>query len=369
MKNKFLLFGFLCVALLSGCEKFGADDKFMRDIKLTKLTDYLYEVYYDSYDYDVAQKYNNERFKLGACSSVRNGNFHGRNYDWYYDENVEFVVHTSATENRHASVGVAAIVPGLDAEFVASGKYSDSYKLLPFRTVDGINDAGVVININVVPFGDKGKTIGTNPEFQDLFIVTVVRYVLDYADSVDDAVRLLKERNIYAADIDDVQEEVHFMISDKDKTVVVEFVDNKIQVVENANIMTNFYLSTDLTAHAAGLERYNILRKNYENGANKDGMLNLMKSVWYTNAYDRNTTPFWYSEFSHDYTSDGYVDLTKDSPTSDYEFIVDKAVSLFDNRARDSKTWQTVHTSVYDLENKTLTIVPQEGNEKFEFKI
>ncbi|MFQ6739118.1 MAG: carcinine hydrolase/isopenicillin-N N-acyltransferase family protein, partial [Alphaproteobacteria bacterium] len=287
MKHFFSILYAFAVLGLMGCDNKSANEQYMKDLKLSKVTDYFYEVYYDDYEYEFAEVYNRKTNNpnLGACSSVRNGNFHGRNYDWYYDENVEFIVHTSAKDGRHASVGLATMVPGTSAEFVDSGLYTGGYQILPFRVVDGINDAGVAININVVPFGDMTPTTGTNPDGDNMYFVTAIRYVLDYADSVDSAIELLKSKNLYAMNNGEKHEEGHFMISDKDKTVVVEFVNNEIIVVENANIMTNFYLSVDKTPHSAGLERFDILRDNYGMASTRDGMMSLLKKVWYSLAY------------------------------------------------------------------------------------
>lgn len=370
MKKFFTILGCLCVFGLTACDNKSQNEVFMKNLKLSKVADYFYEVYYDDYDYQFAEsfnrKYNNPN--LGACSSVRNGNFHGRNYDWYYDENVEFIVHTSAKNGRHASVGVATMVPGTSVDFVDSGLYTDGYKILPFRVVDGINDAGVAININVVPFGDMPLTTGTNPDGDDMYFVSVIRYVLDYADSVDSAIELLKTKNIYAMNNGDKHEEGHFMISDPEKTVVVEFINNELVVVENANIMTNFYLAVDKTPHSAGIERFNILRENYNNASTNDGMISLLKSVWYTNAYNKNTTPFWYSEYVGDF-SPAYKDVTISSPLQDFVPVIETAVSMFEQHERTGKTWYTTHTSVYDLENKTLTLIPHESGVEYKFGI
>lgn len=370
MKKFFSIFGCLIALFLTACDKETQNDRFMQDLKLSKVTDYFYEVYYDDYDYELAEKFNRKtnNSHLGACSSVRNGNFHGRNYDWYYDENVEFIVHTSAKNGRHASVGIATMVPGTSVEFVENGLYTDGYQILPFRVVDGINDAGVAININVVPFGDMPLTTGTNPDGDDMYFVSIIRYVLDYADSVDSAIELLKSKNIYAQNTDKKHEEGHFMISDKDKTVIVEFVNNELVVVENANIMTNFYLSVYKTPHSAGIERFNILQENYDMASTEDGMIALLKKVWYSNAYNRNTLPFWYSEFTGDF-SPKYKDVTITSSLEDFEPVINEAVSLFNQHERNGKTWRTTHTSVYDLENKTLTLIPQESGVEYKFGI
>ena len=91
-----------------------------------------------------------------GCSGVHNGNFRGRNYDWYYGESDLCVVHATKTEKRkHASVGIS------DFSFIAideNRKY-DISKLkihaIPLATVDGINDAGVCIQINITPYGEN----------------------------------------------------------------------------------------------------------------------------------------------------------------------------------------------------------------------
>lgn len=340
-------------------------------VKPNKITDYLYELTLseDDLDYDFARDFFKERYqtKLWACSSVRNDNFVWRNYDWYYDEAPELVVHVPANDNRHASLNIVSfsLISTQDAE---NGLTEEQLKLLPFIALDWINDAGVAINVNVVPVWDMWFTTWTNPEWTDWSTMNVVRLVLDFADSVDNAVELLKWLNLYSPNVDNFTEEFHFMISDSEKTVIVEFVNNEMVVIE-WNIMTNFYVSSEYTPHAAWIERYNLLEENYESGNTKYGMIGLMKSVRYSKAYTRDTNPFWYSEFSADYGEDKYGDLTIDTPHEQYEPVVDKAISYFENRERNSKTWQTVHTSVYDLENKKLTLLPQETGEEFEFSL
>ena len=53
----------------------------MKGINLQKIAPYLYYVTYSDWDYADGEKYF-ERFKpdldLGACSSIRKGNFYGR---------------------------------------------------------------------------------------------------------------------------------------------------------------------------------------------------------------------------------------------------------------------------------------------------
>ena len=82
-----------------------------------KVADYLYEItctrYCDTLPNDLAMK-------MGAdfgCSAVRNGNFYGRNLDYFITEVPEFVIHTPAAEGRHATMGVGRL-EGLTAEVI-----------------------------------------------------------------------------------------------------------------------------------------------------------------------------------------------------------------------------------------------------------
>lgn len=98
-----------------------------------KLDDYLYtyEASFSDLSYKDAIKYFEENFHnrenvlttttipYGACSSVRNGNFYGRNYDWYYNKNTTFVVHNRSRQGRYESIGVAQSV--IDGDNIDSG--------------------------------------------------------------------------------------------------------------------------------------------------------------------------------------------------------------------------------------------------------
>lgn len=342
-------------------------------VEVEKVAPYLFKKTFDDLDYDNANDYF-RKYKpvVGGCSAVRNGNLFGRNYDWYYDEKVSFVTYTPAFAGRHAVLGIASGTSDLTQEFVESGKHSDSYKIVPFMLMDGINDAGLICEINVVPAGDNGVTYGTNAEGADLFALMIPRFVLDHASSVDEAIQLLESRNIYCADNNGVTQEFHFMIADVEKTVVVEFIDNEMNVIEefvgDKPIMTNLYLTNydgtreSLTDHAQGIERQAILSAGYDTTNTEITMIALMVSVWFTTAYSTTVSPLWYSDFSGG-------DLTKDSTPEEYEPVMEIARNLFANRQRDGKTWQTVHTSVYNIADKRLTVIPQESGEMFSFKL
>lgn len=105
-------------------------------VSIDKVKDYLYEIYYDNLDYDEAYEYflsNGDIENIGMCTSVRNGQFYGRNLDWLYNEQAEFVVHTSRSAGRYATIGVAGNMSKLTDKFVSSGRHSNDYRIMPFK--------------------------------------------------------------------------------------------------------------------------------------------------------------------------------------------------------------------------------------------
>lgn len=367
---------------------------------LKEIAKYLYEIEYDTIDYKYAEEYfltKNPDFRPAACSSVRNGDFYGRNLDWFYDNSVDFVVRVQAYAGRYASMGVAGTVPGLDQKLVNDREYSELYKILPFFMLDGINDQGVFINTNVVP-NDKGANRLVKPliEEKDRLCVTMVpRYVLDHFDSALGAIEYLRDYvAIYMTNrLEAIGYECHYMIGDKasGKTYVVEFVNNQLVYYE-CDQMTNFYVdgvnfledgkvytpadiivseegersnlpsSLGITRHGSGLERWNLIIENYASANTKAGMRALMNDLMYTKSYEGApvvSDPYWFSEFVGG-------NLTVDNIPAEFAAIVARAAEEYARRDRDipedqPRTWQTIHSCVYDLSNKNLYVVSQEA--------
>lgn len=344
--------------------------------RIDKIAPYLYRTDYAELDYEIGAAYF-EKFRpsFGLCSAVSKGELFGRNYDWKYDARCSFVVKTSAVNGRHATVGMASAPSDITEQFITSGEYSESYDVIPFLLTDGINDAGLICEINVVPAGDKGFTTGTNPFGEDLCAIMIPRYLLDYASDVGEAIALLEQRNIFAADSDELQQEFHFMLSDGSRTAVIEFVDNEMTVIEDfvddKPIMTNFYLDgyngtkASLTPYSQGIERHAILLDGYGNVNTEKDMIELMKSVIFTKTYTELENP-WYSEFNGKH-GEPYGDLTKDSTPEEYEPIVAAARAAYAERERDGATWQTVHASVYNRDKRKLIVIPQESGRQYSF--
>ena len=354
-----------------------------------KLADYLYYVEYTDYEVDLTT---GENVKTGfACSAVRNGNFYGRNLDLDYADVPEFVVKVAAKEGRYASIGMCAILTLKSNEV---DKVSDAQLIaMPNLTFDGINENGVAMNCNVAPAVDLdfATTLSTNYGKPRIHAVSVVRYVLDHAKSAAHGVELLKNMDIYGGY---GTWGLHWMLSDEKETYIVECIDGELVARNDTdNIMTNFYVNYApktlyakhiaetgqkvagkiyenfpiLTPHACGVERYAILREHYEEGGKSaEGMAHLMERVKYTQAYEADTNPFWYTEYTEG-------DLTIENTPMDFKAAIQygfDTYKLHDRNIQPNNFWQTWHTSVYDFANKTLRLNIQEDYSKhYDFKL
>ena len=351
-----------------------------------KLADYLYYMEYTDY---VPNLTTGENVKMGfACSAVRNGNFYGRNLDLDYSDVPEFVIKVAAKEGRYASIGLAAVLTLKSNEV---DKVSEADLLaMPNLTFDGINENGVAMNCNVAPAPDLdfATKLSTNYGKPRIHAVAVVRYVLDHAKS---GVELLKNMDIYGGY---GTWGLHWMLSDEKETYIIECIDGElIARNDTANIMTNFYVNYApntpyakhvaqtgqkvagkvyegfpiLTPHACGVERYAILKEHYAEGAESaEGMAHLMERVKYTQAYEADTNPFWYTEFNEG-------NLTIADAPMDFKAVIQHSMDtykLHDRNIQPNNFWQTWHTSVYDLANKTLRLNIQEDYSKhYDFKL
>lgn len=375
-----------------------ADEKRNAYDSIEKVKDYLYEVKYSELDYEFANnwfKNGNAAISRGACSSVRKDNWYCRHYDWNYNHDVDFIIRTPRLNGRYATVGLGGCDPSLKEDFVSTFAYSDSYKIVPFKLLDGINEYGVFANTNVVP-NQKGETTGTIPiEEQKLELCNLMipRFVLDNFKTAQEAIDYIRNYvSIYSYSplVTNFKEDIHVMIGDENKTFVMEFVDNQI-VVNEFPIMTNFFIDgvdfnedgsvytpedhdfddtksaisvNHITSHGQGLERFNILNAGFNSIVDKQSARELMDKVYYTGAYT-SRDPIWYSECVGDMGVHG--DYTLDSRLSSLNQIWNVMRGQYADRSRDTaETWHTVHSCIYDLKNRKIYFIAQEDGKEIE---
>ena len=291
---------------------------------------WLYEAD-DSYPDDAAWYYAQPQ-DYGQCSAMRDGGFLYRNYDWKFDDAAEFVVKVSQGPSRFASVGVANCGTNLTESFVTSGKPSRYYKCLPGRVVDGINENGVVCEVNVVDGSPQTSGWHTTGDIHPL---AAVRWSLDNGTSAGMVASNLASRIAFPQGW---AQNFHWMVADESQTWIVE--NGTASNVTGRAVMTNFSMF-ETWAAGGGMERYNILVGGEP-----------ITNAWFTRAYSRQT--YWISDF-------------RDAAE------MEAAKTAWETHAREELRgkgmWQSVHTSVYDITNRTLRVAVQETDDWYTFAV
>ena len=350
--------------------------------KIKKIQDYLFEVWYTSLDYDAATAYFHDNYRsqvtgpvrshVCGCSSIRNGNFFGRNLDWYFSDLAEFVIHTPHAAGRFASIAMGGNSPGLTDDFVTSGADSESYRFLPFTAVDGINEKGVCVSVNVVPITGKGHTTGTHPGLPELCGLMIPRHILDHHASALAAVKDIADNfDVYMPYGTALAEEFHFLVADERETYILEFIQNKAVYSRcERPYITNFHMDgvtfmadgslrwQSVEDYGQGLERYEIIMQHYDESKSLSGMLSLLQRLTFTKAYLPSTSPYWFTEF----TSEERRLKVRSLPSAFAEYVA-LAQNAYATRDRENPvTWQTTHRAIYDIRARKLYLYAQEDD-------
>lgn len=230
----------------------------------------------------------------------------GRNYDFSATNTA--IVYTDPGEGRHASYSTIDLsFLGLDAD---KDVETIGQKLLtlaaPYVPLDGINDAGVACGIFMSYQGEgKGTPTDTQTDRPDITSTTLLRLILDYADSVEDAVALAQQYDLH----DSASSCFHYMVADSTgRSAILEWVgtdadhdvdgaQRQLNVLWNDTdalsdsadwqVVTNFIKTPGYydgtSAEMKGLDRYEhlaaALRKTDGVVADKDAAMDLLASV------------------------------------------------------------------------------------------
>lgn len=316
------------------------------------LPEYLHAIDFDSSYPDDAAWYYSQMTGIGGCSARRVSGTVERNYDWNFDDSAEFIVKMSKGPSRFASVGVASVGQHLKESDVNSGKWSRWFKCLPGATLDGINEYGVVAEINVVPA--NGAEWETQTSTRDLNAVGAVRYVLDNAQTAAQGAAYIAAHVYIPEAMKRMGYSAHYMIADASETWIVEDgVAYSTEVEGIPNVMTNFrVLSAD--EFGTGYERYQLLSLSASD----------ITDAWFTKAYEKEQAWPWPTEFAGSEDGEGKIPHTA---TERLQAWADAHVIPELPVERNKQFWQTVHTSKYDIANKTLTIAVQEKDDWYSF--
>ncbi|MCI8539006.1 MAG: linear amide C-N hydrolase [Oscillospiraceae bacterium] len=198
----------------------------------------------------------------------------GRNFDFTYAPSLQLY---TAPENGYASVSTVNLAfVGYSESNLPEGSLFECFLTLaaPFLPFDGMNERGLAIALLAVPEAEAPY----HPDKVTLNTTTAIRLVLDHAATVEEAIELLKQYNIYfSGDI-----ECHYLIADASGySAIVEFVNHELCVVETEaeyQIASNFiaYDGLDLGEGFTEFERYDKVQNAIETNG---GMLEADQAV------------------------------------------------------------------------------------------
>lgn len=288
--------------------------------------------------------------------------YFGRNYD--FSTTTGMIVRTNPTDGRYASIS------SVDLQFlgIKEGAELDSLTqkaiclAAPYAPLDGINEAGVSCGIFMSYQGPEGQVVATDQttDKPDLTSTTMLRMILDYAGSVEEAVALVEQYDLH----DSANTSFHYMVADATgASAILEWVaaddatdtdgtkrelkvyynddDAQLGQMEKADdfqYITNFIVTPGYYADEKdmkGLDRYQHIRSqlnpdgtNTEGFAAADEAMGVLKAVGRRNwdaaygASDSNAITVWSALYG----------LTNKSVTwvSNEEFDVPESVLTFD---------------------------------------
>lgn len=164
-----------------------------------------------------------------------------RNYDM--KETGTCIVYCNPGDGRHASYST------IDDRFISvgvDGPDSLYEKVLclaaAYVPMDGMNDAGVSAGIYMSYQGDEAKATDQNTDKPDLTSSAMVRLILDYADSVDEAIELVMQYDLH----DSAGYSYHYMVADaQGNSAVLEWVNDTYENDNDGTTRTLVVTRTD----------------------------------------------------------------------------------------------------------------------------
>ena len=197
-----------------------------------------------------------------------------RNFDWLHRSSL--LLFTDPPDG-YASVSMVDLYY-LGLEGMKEIPWAKRFFLLgtPYGIMDGMNEWGVAVSINAVPF----KKLPYDSNKPTLISNQIMRAVLDHARNVDEAVSLIEKYNPNFPVVCG-----HLHIADvSGNSVVVEYVDGRTIVVRNDKpwqVSTNFLLS-EAKPEASNLWRYDMACENLlrtEGHITEQDAMKLLQSV------------------------------------------------------------------------------------------
>ena len=278
-----------------------------------------------------------------ACSSftatLDNGHrIFGRNYD--YSKTNTCIVYTNPGNGHHASVST------VDLQFLGLSVDEDITGLMdkitclaaPYIPFDGMNDAGVSCAIYMTYQGPADSvSTNQNTDKPDITSTTMLRLILDYAGSVEEAVELVSAYDLH----DSATSSYHYMVADATgRSAILEWVGDK-----------------DATDTDGSVRQLRVTYNDQDPLALDPDWQSVTNFVVVPGYYDNETDMKGLDRYQH-------IQAQLDAAGG----VLPDTASAMDILAQvGRRTWNnddgngcTVHSVVYDLTDKTAVWVPNE---------
>lgn len=291
-------------------------------ISLERVRDYLYRVTFDSL---VKDKGMEGSLSFGCSSYVENGRLY-RNLDFRYDNSASFIVRYKGVEGMSFITGLND--ENLDDELIAQ---------LPYCMVDGVNANGIKVTTHIL-FNDWGwKGVGE----KNIPLTRIPYLVLNKVKSMETIEEDLSGilNNVSSTPSLEASEYLlQFLVTDgtttyailppldKDLPYVLQDISSNPKLANFRWVAEGVVDRRNLQLRPSGVERFNLMPCP-------------LSDLRFTLAYESNGR---LSEFI------GEGGTTKDSSDAQLEVIYNKARALYLTRERDGRTWQTMHSVVYE---------------------
>ena len=266
----------------------------------------------------------------------------GRNYDM--SKTNTCIVYTKGVNGRHSTISTVDLqFLGMDCDSDVTGLMNKVTCLAAtYAPLDGINDAGVSCGIYMTYQGDE--TVATNQmtDKPDFTSTTMLRMILDYADSVEEAVEIASAYDLH----DSANTSYHYMVADSTgKSAILEWVDG-----------------TDLTDNDGSARK---LVVTYNDSDDNIGQREAESDYqWITNFI---ILPGYYEDDSAKHGYDRYGKIYEELKSRD-GVVEDEADGMKILASVGRRDWNndddnalTIHSVVYNLTDKTVLWVSNEN--------
>lgn len=159
----------------------------------------------------------------------------GRNFDWYVHP---ALILFADPPDAYASVSMVDISYLGYGQEEPVGDAREGLLDAPYFPFDGLNEYGLAVGIMAVPEADGGD----DPDRVTIGTLHVVRLMLDYARSVDQAIALLQDYNVEF----EGGPPVHYLVADASgNSAIIEFISGEARAIRNSEpwqVATNFLI-------------------------------------------------------------------------------------------------------------------------------